>query len=92
MGLLNRDYLFIYFLKVTVLSFWGGALSDETSGLSCVSLVFEVYSSQYLQNITYLFQMYLVLNIFTVITYINYIQASFSPGFVQQIMPYLLVS
>jgi hypothetical protein len=87
MGLLTRDYFFIF--ESYSLVILGGALSDERSGLSCVSLVLEVYSSQYLQNITHLLQMYIVLNTFTVI---KYIQASFSPGFVQQIMPYLLVS
>jgi hypothetical protein len=46
MGLLTRDF----FLKLQSCHFWG-ALSDERSGLSCVSLVFEVYSSRYLQNI-----------------------------------------
>jgi hypothetical protein len=90
MGLLTIDFFF----KLQSCHF-GGALSDEKSGLSCVSLVFEIYSSQYLQNITYftyLLQIYKVLNTFTVIKYIQYIQASFSPGSVQQIMPYLLVS
>jgi hypothetical protein len=42
LGLLNRDNFF-FFWKVTVLSF-GGALSDERSGLSFVSLQ-SVYSS-----------------------------------------------
>jgi hypothetical protein len=37
LGLLTRD-IFFFFLKVTVLSF-GGALSDERSGLSFVSLL-----------------------------------------------------
>jgi hypothetical protein len=36
LGHLTR-FFFLFFLKVTVLSFWG-ALSDERSGLSCVSL------------------------------------------------------
>jgi hypothetical protein len=39
MGLLTRDF----FLKFQSCHFWG-ALSDERSGLSCVSLVFQVYS------------------------------------------------
>jgi hypothetical protein len=34
----------IFFFKFTVLSFWG-ALSDENSGLSCVSIVIEFYHS-----------------------------------------------
>jgi hypothetical protein len=37
LGLLTRD-IYIFFFKVTVLSF-GGALSDERSGLSFVSLL-----------------------------------------------------
>jgi hypothetical protein len=84
MGLLTRDYLFIYFLKVTVLLFWGGALSDERSGLSCVSLVIEVYSSlSFVQHIYINITIYGVehfyktvryLNIFTkVVKYIQYI-------------------
>jgi hypothetical protein len=38
MGLLTTDifFFFFFFLKVTVLSF-GGALSDERSGLSFIS-------------------------------------------------------
>jgi hypothetical protein len=45
LGLLTRDNFFFFssFWKVTVLSF-GGALSDERSGLSFVSLQ-SVYSS-----------------------------------------------
>jgi hypothetical protein len=66
MGLLTLDF----FLKLQSCHFWG-ALSDERSGLSGVSLVFEVYSSQNLQNITYELQIYKVLNTFTkVIKYI----------------------
>jgi hypothetical protein len=38
-----------FFLKLQSCHLWG-ALSDERSGLSCVSLVFEVYSSQYLKK------------------------------------------
>jgi hypothetical protein len=37
LGLLPRVFLLFFIFKVTVLSFWG-ALSDERSGLSCVSL------------------------------------------------------
>jgi hypothetical protein len=77
LGLLTRD-LFL-FLKVTVLSF-GGALSDERSGLSFVSLC--QYSLQWSVSI--------YIHIYDKIQYVQYIQASFSPGFVQQIMPYLL--
>jgi hypothetical protein len=33
----------LFFLKLLSCHFWG-ALSDERSGLSCVSFVFEVYS------------------------------------------------
>jgi hypothetical protein len=48
MGLLTRDYYYYYFFfffggKLQSCHF-GGALSDERSGLSCVSLVIEVYS------------------------------------------------
>jgi hypothetical protein len=46
MGLLTIDYLFIYFFFLKLQScHFGGALSDERSGLLCVSLVIEVYSS-----------------------------------------------
>jgi hypothetical protein len=41
MGLLTR----VFFLKLQSCHFWG-ALSDERSGLSCVSLVIEVYSKE----------------------------------------------
>jgi hypothetical protein len=87
MGLLTRVFLF---LKVTVLSFIGAP--SLTRGLVChlSVFVFEVYSSQSV------FTKYLHLNkVFTYLQnlkHIQYIQASFSPGFVQQIMPYLLVS
>jgi hypothetical protein len=65
MGLLTIDlFIYLFFLKLQSCHLWG-ALSDERLGLSCVSLVFEVYSSQYLQNITYELQIYKVLNIFT---------------------------
>jgi hypothetical protein len=76
MGLLTRDF---FFLKFQSCHFWG-ALSDERSGLSCVSLVFEsTVVSPYLQLFTYDLQIYKVLNTFTkVIKYIQYIQASFS--------------
>jgi hypothetical protein len=41
MGLLTIGF---FFLKLQSCHLWGD-LSDEMSGLSCVSLVFEVYSS-----------------------------------------------
>jgi hypothetical protein len=53
LGLLTRDIFlsfFFFFLKVSVLSY-GGALSDERSGLSFVSLQ-SVYSSQSVFNLT----------------------------------------
>jgi hypothetical protein len=90
--LLTRDRFFI--LKVTVLSF-GGALSDERSGLSFVSLCQYSLSSQsvFTYCVTHIWHFqYLrcVRHIYNKIQYVQYIQASFSPGFVQQIMPYLL--
>jgi hypothetical protein len=94
------DQSFFFFWKLQSCHFWG-ALSDERSGLSCVNLVIEVYSSlSFLQNIyitiynvEHIYKTIKYLNIFTkVVKYIPYIQASFSLGFVQQIMPYLLVS
>jgi hypothetical protein len=59
------SFFFFFFFKVTVLSF-GGALSDERSGLSFVSLQ-SVYSSQsvYTQNIYILCYTQLIFTIFT---------------------------
>jgi hypothetical protein len=100
LGLLTK----VFFFKVTVLSF-GGALSDERSGLSFVSLCeYSLVFSQYLHTVLHTFDMYniyvvldtfgiyniyVVLDIFT-IKYNMYMQASVSPDSVQQIMPYLL--
>jgi hypothetical protein len=48
MGLLTVDYYYYYyfffFLKLQACHF-GGALSVERSGLSCVSLVIKIYNS-----------------------------------------------
>jgi hypothetical protein len=90
LGHLNRDFFFDCFSLVIF-----GAPS-LTRGRVCHVSVLSLKStvvSQYLQLFTYALQIYKVLNTFTkVMKYIQYIQASFSPGFVQQIMLYLLVS
>jgi hypothetical protein len=101
LGLLTRD-IFFFFLKLQSCLTWG-ALSDERSGLSFVSLQ-SVYSSQsvftsFIYNLCYTqvictivnLSIYVVLYTFTIeytkIHYLQYIQASFSPGIAQQIMP-----
>jgi hypothetical protein len=48
----------------------------------------EVYNSQSL----FTTNIYIKFKIYMCYTHLQYIQASFSPGFVQQIMPYLLVT
>jgi hypothetical protein len=51
--------------------------------------------SHYLQKIfTFKLKTYSIEHIYNAIKYLqySYMQASFSPGFVQQIMPYLLVT
>jgi hypothetical protein len=102
LGLLTRDN---FFFKVTVLSF-GGALSDERSGLSSVSplsiksVVVSMYiqftlcvtHSSQLNTIQYnrIKNLHCVIHIIVnqnKIQCVQYIQASFSPGFAQQIMP-----
>jgi hypothetical protein len=72
MGLLTIDYYYYYyffFFKLQSCHF-GGALSDERSGLSCVSLVIEVYS-----NLTFVQSIYITINnvehIYKTITYLN---------------------
>jgi hypothetical protein len=84
----------IFFLKVTVLSFSGRPLWREVGSVMCQSLLLKSTTvSNYLQLFTSEFKIYKVLNTFTkTIKYIQYVQASFSPGFVQQIMPYLLIT
>jgi hypothetical protein len=81
-------------LKVTVLSFLGRPLWREVGSVMCQSLSLKSTTvSNYLQLFTPEFEIYKVLNTFTkTIKYVQYVQASFSPGFVQQIMPYLLVT
>jgi hypothetical protein len=91
MGLLTRDFSF--FESFSLVNFGAPSLArSRVCHVSVLSLTSTVVS-QYLQLFTYDLQIYKVLNTFTkVIKYIQYIHASFSPGFVQQIMPYLLVT
>jgi hypothetical protein len=96
-----------FFFQSYCLVFFWGALSDERSGPSFVSLC--QYSLQwsvsiyinYLHSVLHTFPSYSIYpSIFTLlytftidynkIQHVQYIQASFSPGFVHQIMPYLL--
>jgi hypothetical protein len=97
--LLTRDFLFVWKLQSCLI--WG-ALSDERSGLSFASLQ-SVYSSQsvFTKNIYILCYTHLTFTIFFFVldTFtikrikcnVQYIQASFSPGFAQQIMPWLQI-
>jgi hypothetical protein len=88
MGLLTRVF---FFWKVTVLSFLGTPSLTRGWVWHVSVFVFEVYSSQSLFT-KYLHLNYKITVLKTFTKSIKYIQASFSPGFVQQIMPYLLVS
>jgi hypothetical protein len=94
-----QSYCLVFYLGH---SLWRGVGSVICQSLSIQSTV----ASQYLHTlftfcVTHISQLkYLLLNIcivlytFTIdynkIQYVQYMQASFSPGFVQQIMPYLL--
>jgi hypothetical protein len=89
LGLLTR----ICFSKLLSCLF---AAPSLTRGRVCHMSVFviEVYNSQslFITIISVKLKMYSVKHIYNTIKYIQYIQTSFSPGFVQQIMPYLLVT
>jgi hypothetical protein len=67
-----------------------------TRGRVCHVPVFviEVYHSQSLftKIFTFKLKIYNVKHIYNTIKYLQYIQASFSPGFVQEVVPYLLVT
>jgi hypothetical protein len=56
--------------------------------------VIDVYNSQSLFTKIFTFKLNInsVKHIYNTIKYLQYVQASFSPDFVQQIMPYLLVT
>jgi hypothetical protein len=76
LGLLTRDIFF--FWKVTVLSF-GGALSDERSGLSFVSLQSVSIYTKYLHTMLHIidiYNIYSALDTFTIrenkIQYVQY--------------------
>jgi hypothetical protein len=89
-------------LEFVVLSLWG-ALSDERSGLSFVShslviclcvhllLTFLCFAHIYLYLYNYMYcivYVYIYIYIYTLYNTYNIYKASFSPGSVQQIMPY----
>jgi hypothetical protein len=67
--------IFIYLFSFWMLQschFGGGALSDVRSGLSCVSLVTEVYSSlSFVQNIYIYITIYSVKHFYKTIAYLN---------------------
>jgi hypothetical protein len=81
---------FFFFFESFCLVIWGRPLWREVRSVICQSTVV----SQYLHTVLHTFDIYniyLVLDTFTIkgnkIQYLQYIQASFSPGFAQQGMP-----
>jgi hypothetical protein len=86
------DQRLFFFQSYCLCIFWAPSLTRDRVCHVPV-FVIEVYNSQSLftTNIYIKLKMYNVTHIYSTIQYLQYIQASFSPGSVQQIMPYLLV-
>jgi hypothetical protein len=84
------DQSFIFFESYSLVIFGAPSL---TRGQVCHVSVLSMKSTVVCHFYKIFTLQFTMLNIFTkVVKYVQYIQASFSPGFVQQIMPYLLLT